>query len=174
MNEVEVSEPLVNSVKSSDHVVVHFDFPQKHEKLAVKKASCRKCQSFYVAAFAKNIVAPINRDNPENVWNSVLVNEISYVYKNHPLKTKYVRNHTCLFFDDELRTMKRLRRKSEKAYRKKEIPKPKAGFLIQFWCISSCLPTRKVNTSKNVSLVKISVLIILYCQFLHYTERDFL
>ena len=94
---IEVSEPLVNFVTSSDHGVVHFDLLQKHENLAVKKASCRKWQTFDVVAFAKNIVAPIDRDNPENVWNSVLMNGISYVDKNHPLKTKYVRNHTCLF-----------------------------------------------------------------------------
>ena len=46
------------------------------------------------------------------------MNEVSYVDKNHPLKTKLVRNHTCPFFDDELRTIKISRRKFEKAYRK--------------------------------------------------------
>ena len=76
--EVEVSEPLINFVTSSDHGVVHFDLLQKHENLAVKKASCRKWQNFDVVAFAEDIVAPIDRDNPENVWNSVLMNEISY------------------------------------------------------------------------------------------------
>ena len=38
--EVEVSEPLVNFITSSCHGVVHFDLLQKHEKLAIKKASC--------------------------------------------------------------------------------------------------------------------------------------
>ena len=64
--EVEVSEPLVNFVTSSDHGVVHFDLLQKHEISAVKKSSCRKWQIIDVAAFAENIVAPINRDNTEN------------------------------------------------------------------------------------------------------------
>ena len=67
--EVEVSEPLVNFITSSDHGVVHFDILQKHENLAIKKASCRKWQKFDVEAFAENIVALIDRDNPENVWN---------------------------------------------------------------------------------------------------------
>ena len=127
--EVEVSEPLVNFVTSSDHGLVHFDFLQKHENLAVMKASCRKWQNFDVVAFAENIVAPIDRDNPENIWNSVLMNEISYVDKNHPLKTKYVRNHTCPFFDDELRTMKRSRRKFERAYRRNSNSQVKSRFL---------------------------------------------
>ena len=110
-------------------------------------------------AFAENIVALIDRDNPENVRNNVLINEVSYVDKNHPLKTKYVRNHACHFFDDELRAMKRenLRKLSERM----EIPKTKACFLFQFWSILSCLPKRKVNISPNVSLVEISVLGIL-------------
>ena len=95
--EVEVSEPLVNFVTSSGHGVVHFDLLQKNKNLAVKKASCSKWQNFDVVAFAENIVAPIDRDNPENVWNSVLMNEVSYVDKNHPLKSKYVSNHTCPF-----------------------------------------------------------------------------
>ena len=116
--EVEVSEPLVSFVTSSDHGVVHFDLLQKHENLAVKKASCRKWQNFDAVMFAESIVAPIDRDNPENVWNSFLMNEISYVDKNHPLKTKYVRNHTCPFFDDELRRMKGSRLKFEKDFRK--------------------------------------------------------
>ena len=105
--EGEVSEPLVSFVTSSDHGVVHFDLLEKHGNLAVKKASSRKWRNFDVVAFAESIVAPIDRNNPENVWNSVLMNEISYVDKNHPLKTKYVRNRTSPFFDDELRTMKR-------------------------------------------------------------------
>ena len=57
------------------------------------------------------------------------MNEISYVDKNHPLKTKYVRNRTCPFFDDELRTMKRSRRKFEKAYRKNGNSQAKSQFL---------------------------------------------
>ena len=130
--EVEVSEPRVNFVTSSDLGVVLFDLLQKHKNLAVKKTSCRKWRNFDVAAFAENIFAPINRDNPENVWNNVLMNEISYVDKNHPLKTKYVRNHTCPVFDDELRTMKRLRRKSEKAYRKTGKSQAKSRFLNSF------------------------------------------
>ena len=152
--EVAVSEPLVSFVTSSDHEIVHFDHLQKHDNLAVKKASCRKWQIFDLVAFAERIVAPIGRDNPENVTKSA-------VDKNHPLKTRYGRNHTCPFFHDELRTMKTSRRKFEKAFRK-NAPKPKAGFLMQFWSILSCLPKRKVNTS-NVSLVKISVLGILCC-----------
>ena len=36
--ELEVSEPLVTFVTSSDHGVVHIDLLQKHENLAVKKA----------------------------------------------------------------------------------------------------------------------------------------
>ena len=82
-----------------------------------------------MVAFAERIVAPIDRDNPENVWNSVLMNEISYVDKNHPLKTRYVRNHTCPFFHDELRTMKRSRRKFEKAFRKNGTSQAKSRFL---------------------------------------------
>ena len=111
--EFEVSE-LVNFITSSDPGVVHFDLLQKHENLAIKKASCRNWRDFDVEAFAENIVAPIDRDNPENVRNNVLMNKVCYVEKNHPLKTKYVRNQTCPFFDDELRTMKRSR-KFEKA-----------------------------------------------------------
>ena len=98
--EVEVSEPLVNFITSSDHGVVHFYLLQKHENLAIKKSPCRNWQNFGVKTFAENIVAPIDRDNPENVWISCLMNEVNYVIKNHPLKTKYVRNHTCPFFDD--------------------------------------------------------------------------
>ena len=93
--EIEVSEPLVNFITSSDHGVVHFDLLQKQENLAIKKSSCRNWQNFDVEAFAEIIVAPIDRDNPENVWISVLMNEVNYVIKNHPLKTKFVRNHTC-------------------------------------------------------------------------------
>ena len=40
-----------------------------------------------MVALAESIVAPIDRDNPENVWNRVLMNEISYFDKIHPLKT---------------------------------------------------------------------------------------
>ena len=57
------------------------------------------------------------------------MNEISYVDKNHPLKTKYVRNHTCPFFDDKLRTMKRSRRKFEKTFRKNGNSQAKSRFL---------------------------------------------
>ena len=39
--EVEVSEPLVSFVTSSDHGDVHFDLLEKHGNLAVKKASSR-------------------------------------------------------------------------------------------------------------------------------------
>ena len=39
--EVEVSEPLLTFVTSSDHGVVHIDLLQKHENLTVKKALCR-------------------------------------------------------------------------------------------------------------------------------------
>ena len=127
--EVEVSEPLVNFITSSDHGVVHFDLLQKHENSAIRKASCRNWQNFNVEAFAEYIVAPIDRDNPENVWNNVLMNEVSYVDKNHPLKTKYVRNHTCPFFDDELRTMKRSRRKFKKVYRKNGNSQDKSRFI---------------------------------------------
>ena len=108
---------------------MHSDLLQKHKNLAVKKASCRKWRNFDVVAFAENFVAPIERLNPENFWNSVLMNEISYVDKNHPLKTKYVRNHTCPFFGDELSTMKRSRRKFEKAYRKNGSSQAKSLFL---------------------------------------------
>ena len=52
--EVEVSEPLVSFITSSDHGVFHFDLLQKHENLAVKKASCRKWRNFDVVAFAEN------------------------------------------------------------------------------------------------------------------------
>ena len=119
--EVEVSEPLVNFITSSDHGVVHFDLLQKHENLAIKKASCRNWRNFDVEAFAENIVAPIDRDKPGN--------QVSYVDKNHPLKAKYVRNHTCHFFDDDLRTMKRSRRKFEKAYRKNGNSQDKSRFI---------------------------------------------
>ena len=46
------------------------------------------------------------------------MNKINCVDKNHPLKNKYVRNHTSLLFDDELRTMKRSRGMFEKAFQK--------------------------------------------------------
>ena len=161
--EVEVSEPLVSSVKSSDHGVVHFDLLQKHENLDVKKTSCRKWLKFDVVAFAQSIVAPIGRDNHENVWNSVLMNEISYVDKKHPLKTEYMRNHTCFFFDDELITMKKSKRKFEKAYRKNGNSQAKSRFLNSVLEYFELFTKRKVNTSKNVSLVKISVLGILCC-----------
>ena len=94
---VEVSETLFISITSSDHGVVHFDLLQKHKNLAIKKASCRNWLNFDVEAVAENIVAPIYRDKPENFWNNVLMKEVSYVDKNHTLKTKYVRNHTCPF-----------------------------------------------------------------------------
>ena len=45
-----------------------------------------------------------------------------------------------------------------------EIPKPKAGFLIQFWSALSCLPKRKKSNSTNVLLLKISVLSIVCCR----------
>ena len=85
--EVEVLEPLVNFITSSDHAVFHFDLLQKHESLAIKMASCRNWQNFDAERFAENIVAPIDRDNPEN-FASVLMKEVSYVDKNHPLKTE--------------------------------------------------------------------------------------
>ena len=116
--EVEVSEHLVSFITNSDHGVVHYDFLQKHDNLAVKKISCKKWRILDVIAFKESHVALIDRDNPENVWNIFLMNEISYVDKNHPLKTKYIRNHTCLLPDYELNTMKRSRRKFEKAFAK--------------------------------------------------------
>ena len=116
--EVEVSEPLVSFVTSSDHGVVHFDLLQKHKNLAVKKASFRNCQNFDVVAFAESIVAPIDRDNPENVWNRVLMNKISSVGKNYPLKINMGEIISASFLDDELQTMKRLRRTFGKAFRK--------------------------------------------------------
>ena len=61
--EVEVSEPLVNFITSSDHGVVHFVLLQKHENLAINRASCRNWRNFDVEAFAENIVAPMDRDN---------------------------------------------------------------------------------------------------------------
>ena len=57
------------------------------------------------------------------------MNEVIYVNKNHPLKIKYVRNHTCPFFEDELRTIKRPRRKLEKAYRNNENSRDKSRFI---------------------------------------------
>ena len=54
---------------------------------------------------------------------------MSYVDDNHPLKTKHVRNHTCPFLDDELRTMKRSRKKIEKVYRKNCYSQAKNRFL---------------------------------------------
>ena len=116
--EVKVSEHLISFVTSSDHGVVHYDLPQKHDNLAVKKISCKKWRILDVIAFTESLVALIDRDNPKNVWNIFLMNEISYVDKDHPLKTKYIRNHTCLFPDYELKTMKRSRRKFEKAFAK--------------------------------------------------------
>ena len=95
---------------------MHFDLLQKHENLAVKKASCKNWQNFDVVDFAESFVAPIDSDNPENVWNSVLMNEISYVDKKHPLITEYVRNQTCPFFADEVRTIKRPKRQFWKTY----------------------------------------------------------
>ena len=127
--EVEVSDTLVNFIKSSDHGVVHFDLLQKHKNLAIYRAPCRNWQNFDVQAFAENIVALIDRDNPENVRNSVLTNEVNYVIRNHPLNTKYVQNHTRPFFDDELRTMKRFRRKFEKACQKNGNSEDKSRFI---------------------------------------------
>ena len=63
------------------------------------------------------------------MFGTVLKNEVSYVDKNHPLKTKHVRNHTCPFFDNELRTMKRSRRNFEKAYRKNGNSQDKSRFI---------------------------------------------
>ena len=77
------------------------------------------------------------------MFGTLLMNEVSYVDKNHPLKTKLVRNHTCPFFDGELRTMKRSRRCLRKLIERMEIPKTKAGFLIQFWSNLSCLRIKK-------------------------------
>ena len=57
------------------------------------------------------------------------MNEISYVDKKHHLKIKYVRNHTCPFFDDELITIKRSGRKFEKAYRKNGNSQAESRFL---------------------------------------------
>ena len=54
---------------------------------------------------------------------------ISYVDKNHPLKTKCVRNHTCPCFYDELRTMKRSRRKFERTQRKNSNSQAKSRLL---------------------------------------------
>ena len=113
--EVEVSEPLVSFVTSSDHGVVHFDLLRMHGNLAVKKASCRKWQSFDVIAFAVFLLR--STEIILKIFGSVLMNEMSYVDKKHPLKTKYV-NHTCPFFDDELRTMKRSRRKFKESFSK--------------------------------------------------------
>ena len=64
---VEVSEPLVSFLTSSDHGVVHFYFLQEQEHLAVKKASYRKWQNFDGVALADNILAPIDRDYAEYV-----------------------------------------------------------------------------------------------------------
>ena len=47
-----------------------------------------------------------------------------------------------------------------------EIPKLTAGLLIQLWSILSFLTRSKVNTSKNMSLVKISMLSIYAAAFL--------
>ena len=127
--EVEVSEPLVSFVTSYDHGVVHFEILQKHENSVVKEASCRKWQNFVVVEFAERIVDPIDGDNPENIWNSVLMNEISCVDRNHPLKTKYVGNYTFPFFDYELGTIKRSRRKFDKAFRKNGNSQAKSRFL---------------------------------------------
>ena len=75
--EVEVSEPLVNFITSSDRGVVHFDLLQEHETLAIKKASCKKWRKFDVEALTENSVALIDRDNPENFWN--IFNERSWL-----------------------------------------------------------------------------------------------
>ena len=72
------------------------------------------------------------------------MNEVSYVDKNHPLKTKYVRNHTCPFFDDELRTMKRSRRKLEKPYQKNGNSQDKSRF------INSVLEYFELFTKKKI------------------------
>ena len=53
--EVELSEPLLSFVTSSDHGVVHFDVLQEHENVAVKKVSCRKWKNLDVVAFAESI-----------------------------------------------------------------------------------------------------------------------
>ena len=100
--DVEVSESLANFLTSSDHEVMHFELLQTHEYLSIKKVSCKNWQHFNVEEFSEIIAARIDRNNPENVWNNVLMNEVSYFDKNHPLKTDNVRNHTCHFFADEL------------------------------------------------------------------------
>ena len=43
--EVEVSDPLVNFITSSDHGVVQFELLLKHKNLAIKKTSCRNWQN---------------------------------------------------------------------------------------------------------------------------------
>ena len=114
-----------------------------------KILTCQRLQKIFVAL--------INRDNPENVWNSDFMNEVSYVDNQQSLKAKYVRNHASPFVEDELNTMKRLRRKSEKAYRKNANFQAKSRFL------NSVLKYIELFTKKNVSLVKISVLSIVRC-----------
>ena len=57
------------------------------------------------------------------------MDKISYVDINFPLKTKHVRNCTGLLFDNELRTLKRSKRKIEKTYRNNGSSQAKSGFL---------------------------------------------
>ena len=67
---VEVSESLVNFVTNSDRGIVHFDL-QKHENLAVKKASCIVLNIcfllyFFTASFklgVKNLMVELFRRN---------------------------------------------------------------------------------------------------------------
>ena len=82
------------------------------------------------------------------------MDKISYVDKNSPLKTKHVRNCTDLFFDDELRTMKRSRGKFEKADQKNGSSQSKNRFLnsvLEYFelftkkkseCLEKCLLTK--------------------------------
>ena len=101
----------------------------KPREFSYKEDLVQNWRKFDVEVFAENLVAPIDRDNPENVWNNVLMNDVSYVDKDHPLKTKYVRNHTVPFFDDELKTMKKSRKNFEKAYRKNGNSQDKSRFI---------------------------------------------
>ena len=57
------------------------------------------------------------------------MDKISYVDNNFPLKTKHVRNRTGLFFDNELITLKRSKRKFEKTYRNIGRSQAKSRFL---------------------------------------------
>ena len=101
----------------------------KAQECSCKEGLVQRMAKFLPGSVCRKYCCSDRQNFLENFRNSMLMNEICYVDKNHPLKTKCVRNHTCPFFDDELRTMKRSRRKFGKAFRKNGNSQARSRFL---------------------------------------------